>query len=434
MKKILIISEHFAPQNTIGAIRPTKLAKYLRLTGKYEISVLAAKKQDVSNDEIRTENWFVNNMYLSKKVDLTKLLNVFVYHIFKKRHTKKKSDFNDFVPVKENERSSFVKFVKYSLDYLSNLIHSNNAKKIINTYSLHETDIVFSTYGPFSSHLIARYLKKKNKKLFWIADFRDPAFNWDTPLLFKRYAKYYAKKICNSADVATAVSQGFLDLIIFPDIPRYVISNGFDPDDITDIEIGPQTKITFSYTGTLYHKKRNLEIFFKVIRELLNDDLIFEENIQINYAGRESLTFLSQIEKYNLNNITKDYGYISRKKALEVQVNSHILLSSSWNTDGSIGVVTGKLLEYMMMGKPVISIISGELPNSAIKEITHKCNLGFCYEEAEGHYYSDLKTYVLDQYNCFIKNGTVIFEANIEEINKYNYKNITSNLERLFPD
>ena len=38
-KRILIISYYFAPQNAIGAVRPTKLAKYLARMG-HEVTVL----------------------------------------------------------------------------------------------------------------------------------------------------------------------------------------------------------------------------------------------------------------------------------------------------------------------------------------------------------------------------------------------------------
>ena len=39
-KRILIISYYFAPQNVIGAVRPTKLAKYLARMG-HEVTVIA---------------------------------------------------------------------------------------------------------------------------------------------------------------------------------------------------------------------------------------------------------------------------------------------------------------------------------------------------------------------------------------------------------
>ena len=50
-KKILLICNYFAPDNTIAAVRTSKMAKYLKQNG-YEIQVIAEKKDAVTEDEI----------------------------------------------------------------------------------------------------------------------------------------------------------------------------------------------------------------------------------------------------------------------------------------------------------------------------------------------------------------------------------------------
>ena len=51
MKKMVIVCNHFAPDNTIAAIRITKFAKYLQEHG-YEVTVIAEHKDDDIEDEI----------------------------------------------------------------------------------------------------------------------------------------------------------------------------------------------------------------------------------------------------------------------------------------------------------------------------------------------------------------------------------------------
>ena len=48
-KRVLLISYYFAPQNTIGAIRPTKMAKYLERMG-YEVTVICGGGLDEKVD------------------------------------------------------------------------------------------------------------------------------------------------------------------------------------------------------------------------------------------------------------------------------------------------------------------------------------------------------------------------------------------------
>ncbi|MFX6461567.1 hypothetical protein ABTG33_18475, partial [Acinetobacter baumannii] len=46
-------------------------------------------------------------------------------------------------------------------------------KKGLEIFKQHQIDVVFSTSGPYTNHLVGLYLKRKTG-LPWIADFRDP--------------------------------------------------------------------------------------------------------------------------------------------------------------------------------------------------------------------------------------------------------------------
>ena len=52
--KVLLICNYFAPDHTIGAVRTSKLAKYLRNSG-YEVEVLTEKKKGEEDELLKND-------------------------------------------------------------------------------------------------------------------------------------------------------------------------------------------------------------------------------------------------------------------------------------------------------------------------------------------------------------------------------------------
>jgi hypothetical protein len=449
MKRILMVSKYFAPENTIAAIRATKIAKSLKLLNKYNINIIASKKEGIEDSLLKRDLVLLNDIYRISYLDLTSMVRSSIYSRIKRLFKKERNTsyaINERTPSRGKTCGKLRHFwkglinIRYAIIYilriLSNMLYYYKAKRVILKNNLHQAHVVFSTYWPHSSLYIAKYIKNKNNEIFWIADFKDQVFAPSTPFPFRRYARNAAKRICKKADVITAVSQGVLDELFLTDHQKkhaFVIPNGFDRDDLSEIDCCIlDSKFVFSYCGNLYRGRRDLSPLFKVISDCISEGLVDRSKLQINYAGKGYDMFKSQASHYHLDDIVVNHGFVDRAKSLSIQKSSHILLLASWNKLGSTGIVTGKLLEYMMMDKPVISMISGELANSAIKEITAKCNLGFCFEEANRDKDEKrLRKYFLFQYNNFIKSGEVIFEPNKNEIERYDYKNITKELLKL---
>ncbi|MDF1494091.1 hypothetical protein [Caproiciproducens sp. CPB-2] len=452
MKNILIISEHFAPENVIAAIRPTKIAKYFKKLGEYHITVLTTKKKlEISDSILENDLRYVDNLiavdgYSKTSVIIPKIMKI------RRRIEAKCNKTDEYAPANANHvnlsihkswsisnnwvKKEISRIAVFFPDYADSHIFFRNAKKYFKKNKNQNFDIIFSTYGPLASHQIGKNIKKLNKNAFWIADFRDAVLSDFVPIGFKHYCKNYSNRICKNADVITAVSQGVIDgLYIKNNIKKMVISNGFDRDDIRYFtKFDSHRKFILSYTGSLYSGKRDLSVLFKALHELINENLIEEEKVSICYAGGEEDIFFSQVRPFFLENISLSYGKLERKAALHLQSDSDILLLASWNTEKSNGIVTGKFLEYMMMDKPVISVITGEIPNSKIKELTSACNLGVCFEQANSDKdYEILKQYLLNKYNEFIEHGVVNYEPNREEIEKYSYEKIVENFKLLFP-
>jgi hypothetical protein len=89
------------------------------------------------------------------------------------------------------------------------------------------------------------------------------------------------------------------------------------------------------------------------------------------------------------------------------------LLLESGEEDAK-GVLTGKIFEYLAMGKPIISL--GSKIDSAIGRLLTETGCGFCYEDN----YTKLK---IDLENAIIGKQPKWYQPNINNILKYSREN-----------
>lgn len=431
MKNILIISELFAPQNRIGAIRPTKICKFLKREG-YFVDVVTSGDYIENHDEYINRDEHPNNIYYishSAKFGGENKKNIKIDNKnFKKKSVGsiKKSRAKQVLSIYKRQILSLIKSINYYINFKRYI----KLKKIdINKY-----DVVLSTYGPTSSNLCGLFLKRKYKKIKWIADFRDPMVYEDTPIGMRFIYNAIQRKVVKKCDFITAVSRGYLDRICKYDKSKsIVLTNGFDYDDLDiDVNNSKDDKFTFAYAGALYEGKRDASILFKIIKELIDEGIMEKLDFEFKYAGNDYAFLYQQAKKYNLEENVKNYGFIPRNKSLELLNSCRYLILLTWNSIGEEGVIPGKFFEYLMLDKKIIAIINGNLENSEIYRLINDSNSGIGYEEcrSEKHYYL-LKKFIKEEYDIFKKKSDREYTSNRDIIELYNYKNITKELINL---
>ena len=438
MKKIIIISECFAPNNKIAAIRTTKLAKYFKLKQNYNITVISrALRNDEIVDPILSEDLkYVDNHIIVGHSKYMKNLFKIRERLIKVKHTKIDTTVSASTGSRRSKKTIRSNLINSRLGLyirvkFNEIIEDLEQKDFIRLAYRQvgenlDFDLILSSHDPYSSHMIASKIKRNNPEKLWIADFRDPVLNPFTPEGKLGFYKSYIKNVSKNADVFTGVTKACLKGFEKQQMKQcYVICNGFDRDDLKNVEIVSNSQFTLTYTGLLYQGKRDLSIIFKALRELIEEGNVDGKNVLINYAGRSESDFIKQIEKYNLRESSRLHGFVDREQSLQLQLSSNILLLASWNNSEDTGVVTGKFLEYLMMNKPIVCAITGDLPNSQLKEMIKEANNGVIWEEANDEVdYPILKSYILEQYQSFMNSQPPLFEPNLEYIEQYNYKNI----------
>jgi len=233
-------------------------------------------------------------------------------------------------------------------------------------------DLMISVSLPFSSHIAAYILNKKNNKE-WLMDIGDPfTLKKDAPennkILYGFLNKYYENKFYNLANKILFTHEDSMSAHIkhFDINPeKTFIGNPisefkeeiFSRSLKYDYKLNP---IKFGYFG----------VFTKGVRSPENFMNLFEgtQNIEFHwYVNQDSK---NEIIKFSNNSKSIFHSLVSRDEALKRMAGSvHCLLSiGNLNTTQ----IPSKVIEYISTGKPVIHF--SEIDNDPVENIAKEFN------------------------------------------------------------
>lgn len=427
--RILIVTTYYPPDTAIAAIRPYEFAKYLSMLGHSVTVIRPGFFRLKPNDRFVSDNIRILS-YLGKDCDAEKYNR------------------GEYVYKQDNIRFSFLNGIARDAvatilqPYLSNR-HLNQAKsyfekakECLKKLSSEHFDIVFSTYGDLENVYIGQYAAKLfSAKL--IQDFRDPMLRRSniTYWSWNRKTKLLEKDAIQTADLCTTVSDGLTSKYheIVPDQRILTLYNGYDYDDSGDSPVETDQSIfSICYTGSADHPmtRKAMASFVKALNLFIDKCKIPHNKIRFIYAGSSYKDVIGLFSKYSIEDIVDNRGYVSHDEVNRIQNSSDLFLVLSWNTLQYTGVLTGKFFEGIRAKKPILSVISGDLPNSELKLINDKYHYGFCYENCnESIRISDLIKYLRGLYTEKMKTGHISYSPSDELSNKFHYKTISSELE-----
>lgn len=441
--RILICSKFFYPSDKIGAVRPSNFAKYLAQLG-HQVTVITEEnssnlKFDLSKVQIiRTSNstWIKKIINRNKvRLQTSKPDSPLSQSQSKTSRTGQISTkFEPKVPKVRTKSVMFSLLIEY--DY-----YRIAKRHILKQFNLDSFDIVISSYGPLSSFLIGRTIKKRGIAPKWLCDFRDNMVFNGYPYWLNKLFSSYEKSAVKFANAITFVSQGQKNMFInnnnVGDLHKtkiHTIYNGFEKELMSISPVEKENDIlTFTYTGQLYSGVRDFRLLLHALDDLIKEKLVNKDQIKIIYAGSSSDVLRQQLAGFdNIISSCIDYGMVSREVALRIQTESDILIVLTWNTKKEQGILTGKFFEYLQAEKPIISITSGDLANGELTDIISRANLGIACECIT---YKDdllkLKNYILKQYQLMIKSENLAYCPNFEQMKKFHYGTITDNFEKI---
>ncbi len=434
-KKLLIVTTSFFPENAIGAVRISNLAKYL--SREFEsVHVICPQINDASFKDLTisldsTDNLFIYRTEYSFLFRQIKYLrDMFVGN-------RNPAEFIGIKPKKKSIMQSLKQHISKFIfnqfvilkneDFLASSI--KNYKKLTKSF---EFDYLLTSYPSYASHKAGLRIKKISKNIKWIADFRDPMI-YESIDHFKFFKKLQ-RNILHNADTILSISNG-VKLALIRDNPSAeveVIHNGYDdPPLLKKTNAIEDRYINFCYVGTLYGGKRDLSRLFIVLNEFLLKHKASKDKLRFHYAGSDFDTLFSQAQMFGIEEILINHGKVTRAESLNIQATCDFITVATWNSRFEQGILTGKVFEAFMLKKPLIGIVTGDLENSELKSIVHECDAGivledsFCNDVDKERILSSLYETLRIKENPTSKIHASIFKYNVD---LFHYKNICKKL------
>ncbi|QCE42723.1 glycosyltransferase family 4 protein [Psychroserpens sp. NJDZ02] len=286
-------------------------------------------------------------------------------------------------------------------------------------------DTIITSGPPHSLHLIGMALQAQ-LGVKWIADFRDPwttiGYHKQLKLTAKSKKKHkdLERKVLNNADQIIVTSPS--TKVEFEQITKQriqVITNGYDNEKVTVTAL--DKKFTLSHIGSLL-SKRNPEVLWKVLHDLVEEDAEFASQFQLNLIGAVGVEVLQSIQIYNLTDSLNNMGYVSHSEAVVFQKKSQLLLLIEIDSEDTKAIIPGKLFEYMVADRPIIAIG----PRGAdVASIIKTTNTGQFFDYQD---YDNLKNVIKQHFEAFKVNNLKSYPIGLQQ---YSRQQLTKNLAGL---
>ena len=391
-KRIALITTWFPPKNGVAVNRMHAFAKYL--SDDYEVEVFT---DDVTTKTIEGEKFLIH--YVSSDSVLNNLKHKTTDNWF--RH-----NFISVVNVTKGilGYSTLSKWVKSTLSKLREQ-HANKP-----------FDVIISSFSPFEPHLVAHHFVKQTQ-LPWIADMRDEmSKNPFATLGEKKQLIKQEREVGNYAMAITSVSYPILNDFksLLPRVKYFEeLRNGFDHD--LKFELSAINEIyTIGYFGNFYGQRKP-DTFFKAIENLKKSkDIVIKFKI---VGAHKTFSIPNSLRQYV--EILPPMDYLNAVKYMET-MDANVLIHPAGVHKG---VYTGKLFDYISVGKPVIGIIDKE---DVAAELIQEFSCGYI---ADFYDVEEIETILLHAYNDW-KNG-IVKRASDQEIATLHRKNEVKKLSKL---
>ena len=234
-------------------------------------------------------------------------------------------------------------------------------------------DAIIATYDPLPTLSIAAEVSSRFG-IPWIADIRD---SWNAQKL-SSYTKqkmiaYHERNLTRRANEVTSVSNGISNVLgEILDRKVHTITNGFDPFEGKPDGNPQENHFDILYAGNL-SLNRDPTPLFEALQKCHREGLVPEGMIRVCFLG-SSRKFADLFDLERFRSVSFSFEpRVSRLRSQSKMRAATILLLLTH--PGELGVVTGKVFDYLSSGRPILAIPDDK---GEIKHLLGQTKAGVC--------------------------------------------------------
>ncbi|HVH51621.1 MAG TPA: glycosyltransferase [Gaiellaceae bacterium] len=238
-----------------------------------------------------------------------------------------------------------------------------------------DIDIVLTTSPPASVHLIGAAVQAATGAK-WVADLRDSlgahphrASERRLVRMKEKTSEGVAQLVARRANAIVAAADAIADeaRALKPRGRVVTIANGSDFDDFAGLTYTRGDRLRITHAGSFFGR-RDPRPFLQALAESGLED------VTVRFVGDFRLADREFVESLGLADRVELIPYVPRRRSLELQHDSDVLLLLIPEADGrGRGVLSGKLFEYLAAERPVLALVP---PDGAAAQLVRDAGAG----------------------------------------------------------
>jgi glycosyltransferase involved in cell wall biosynthesis len=256
------------------------------------------------------------------------------------------------------------------------------SRQACSTFTGDDVDVIFATGSPFVAFSLAKWLSDKLRRPY-VLDYRDlwtqnphaDALTLSAKLRFRREAELLAD--CAAATVVSRSCGSALAQRFDVGAKTHVVTNGYDPEKLADVERYDFGHFAIVYTGSFYPPKRVITpvmAALKRFRETANDH---NTEWYFHYYGDWGAHVHEEADRFGVMDRVVLHGRVSQTEALSAVRGAGVavVITSVFEAVSveDKGIVTAKVFEALGLGTPILLIAPS---GSDAREILDETDIG----------------------------------------------------------